>query len=64
MQMIAPNRLVLVSNRLPIVLAQSEEGKWRIERGDGGLISALAPNTSRARRYLGRLAQHNGGRSG
>jgi trehalose 6-phosphate synthase/phosphatase len=43
MRMTSQNRLVLVSNRLPIVVAKTSDGLWQIERGDGGLISALAP---------------------
>ncbi|WP_027714888.1 trehalose-6-phosphate synthase [Desulfuromonas sp. TF] len=35
-------RLVVVSNRLPIVIDE-EEGNWRIAPGSGGLITALAP---------------------
>ncbi len=35
-------RLVVVSNRLPVVIGQ-EEGQWRIRPGSGGLITALAP---------------------
>jgi alpha,alpha-trehalose-phosphate synthase [UDP-forming] len=35
-------RLVIVSNRLPIVIGQEEES-WRIAPGAGGLITALAP---------------------
>jgi trehalose 6-phosphate synthase len=36
------NRLVAVSNRLPIVLRR-DAGDWRVEPGSGGLITALAP---------------------
>ena len=36
-------RLVVVSNRLPIVLNKQEGGGWRIESGQGGLVTALAP---------------------
>jgi trehalose 6-phosphate synthase/phosphatase len=36
-------RLVIVSNRLPIVLHQSEEGGWCVEPGSGGLVTALTP---------------------
>jgi trehalose 6-phosphate synthase/phosphatase len=35
-------RLVAVSNRLPVVIAE-EEGCWRIGPGAGGLVTALAP---------------------
>jgi trehalose 6-phosphate synthase len=37
------NRLVVVSNRLPIVLKLDEEGEWQVEPGAGGLVTALAP---------------------
>ncbi|MBN2091359.1 trehalose-6-phosphate synthase [candidate division KSB1 bacterium] len=36
-------RVVIVSNRLPIVITQDSEGKWKIEPGSGGLVTALAP---------------------
>ena len=35
-------RLVVVSNRLPIVLNRDGDG-WRVEPGSGGLVTALAP---------------------
>ena len=35
-------RLVVVSNRLPIVISE-ENGQWRVEPGSGGLITALNP---------------------
>jgi alpha,alpha-trehalose-phosphate synthase [UDP-forming] len=35
-------RLVIVSNRLPIVIDREEE-RWRIVPGSGGLVTALAP---------------------
>jgi trehalose 6-phosphate synthase len=37
------NRLIIVSNRLPIVATKREEGQWQIEAGSGGLITALVP---------------------
>ncbi len=37
------NRLVIVSNRLPIVLNHDEGGSWQVQEGSGGLVSALAP---------------------
>ncbi len=40
------NRLVIVSNRLPVVLKR-ENDTWRIEAGAGGLVTALAPVLSR-----------------
>lgn len=36
-------RVVIVSNRLPIVLTKGESGKWHAEPSSGGLITALAP---------------------
>ena len=36
------DRLVVVSNRLPIVLNQVE-GEWKVSPGSGGLVTALAP---------------------
>ena len=38
----APPRLV-ASNRLPVVLATDGEGDWSLERGSGGLVTALEP---------------------
>jgi trehalose 6-phosphate synthase len=35
-------RLVVVSNRLPVVLSREETG-WAVEPGSGGLVTALAP---------------------
>jgi trehalose 6-phosphate synthase len=35
-------QLVIVSNRLPRV-AYREEGTWRVRRGSGGLLTAMAP---------------------
>jgi trehalose 6-phosphate synthase len=37
------NRLIIVSNRLPIVLSKDNKGRWQAEQGSGGLITALAP---------------------
>jgi len=36
------NRLLVVSNRLPIVLYK-ENGQWKVQQGSGGLVTALAP---------------------
>jgi trehalose 6-phosphate synthase/phosphatase len=36
-------RLVVVSNRLPIVLTKRDDGQWDAERGSGGLVTAMAP---------------------
>jgi trehalose 6-phosphate synthase len=35
-------RLVVVSNRLPIVLKE-EDGHWSMQKGSGGLVTALSP---------------------
>lgn len=45
MSSLYPNqrRLVIVSNRLPIVLTKANDNHWRAEPADGGLVSALAP---------------------
>jgi trehalose 6-phosphate synthase/phosphatase len=37
------SRLVVVSNRLPIVLTRDRHGTWNAQPGSGGLITALAP---------------------
>ena len=37
------SRLIIVSNRLPVVLARSEGGTWRARPGSGGLVTAMAP---------------------
>ena len=37
-----PHRLLVVSNRLPIVLEKKDDG-WTLKPGSGGLVSALAP---------------------
>jgi trehalose 6-phosphate synthase/phosphatase len=37
------SRLVVVSNRLPIVLSRNEADNWEVKPGSGGLITALAP---------------------
>ncbi|MFA5514804.1 MAG: trehalose-6-phosphate synthase [Desulfuromonadales bacterium] len=39
-------RLIVVSNRLPVVIGQENE-EWRISPGSGGLITALAPVMNR-----------------
>ena len=38
-----PHRLVIVSNRLPVVLKQDDAGGWQAEPGSGGLVTAMAP---------------------
>ena len=37
------NRLIIVSNRLPVVLEQDDDSSWRAEPGSGGLVTAMAP---------------------
>ncbi len=36
-------RVIIVSNRLPIVVAKDKSGNWNVEPGSGGLVTALAP---------------------
>ena len=36
-------RLMIVSNRLPVVLHKDEKGDWASESGTGGLVNALMP---------------------
>ena len=36
-------KLVVVSNRLPVVLAEGDAGEWQIQSSTGGLVSALTP---------------------
>lgn len=36
-------RLVVVSNRLPVVLSRADDGVWQLERSAGGLVTALEP---------------------
>ena len=37
------SRVIIVSNRLPIVLSKDENGQWTVEPGSGGLVTAMAP---------------------
>lgn len=37
------NQLIVVSNRLPFVFRQDEQGGWQMAPGSGGLITALLP---------------------
>lgn len=37
------SRLIVVSNRLPFVLTLSESGEWELQRGSGGLVTAMNP---------------------
>src|SRR5512143_102109 len=36
-------RLIVVSNRLPVVLKRREDGSWESRPGAGGLVTALRP---------------------
>jgi len=37
------SRIIIVSNRLPLVIKKSEKGKISFEKGAGGLVTAMAP---------------------
>ena len=37
------SRLIVASNRLPVVLGKDGEGRWSVKPGSGGLITALDP---------------------
>jgi trehalose 6-phosphate synthase/phosphatase len=39
----AERRLIIVSNRLPMVVTKSEDEQWKLEPSAGGLINALEP---------------------
>jgi trehalose 6-phosphate synthase len=41
--MAAAPPLIVASNRLPVVLSPNGEGDWNLERGSGGLVTALEP---------------------
>jgi len=44
LQSVSPKRrLIIVSNRLPVVLRREERGSWKVMPGSGGLGTALAP---------------------
>ena len=36
-------RLIVVSNRLPLVLSEGEGGEWQVEGASGGLVTAMVP---------------------
>jgi len=36
-------RMVVVSNRLPVVVNQDDQGEWQIQPGAGGLVTAMTP---------------------
>jgi trehalose 6-phosphate synthase len=37
------NRLIIVSNRLPVTIARDKSGGWQVSEGAGGLVTAMAP---------------------
>jgi len=37
------NRLIVVSNRLPVVISRTKKTGWHVKQGSGGLVTALAP---------------------
>lgn len=37
------SRLLVVSNRLPVVVKRDAGGQWQVSRGSGGLVTALLP---------------------
>jgi len=39
----ASQQLLIVSNRLPLRIVRETNGTWRLDRGSGGLVTALAP---------------------
>ena len=40
---LAVDRLVIVSNRLPIALTRVDMEQWQVQPSPGGLVTALAP---------------------
>lgn len=36
-------RMIVVSNRLPVVVSRKGEGAWHLDRGSGGLVTAMEP---------------------
>ena len=38
-----PKRLVVVSNRLPVIAEKDQSGRWKGGAGMGGLVTALSP---------------------
>lgn len=49
------SRLIVVSNRLPVALSESE-GKWDAQRSAGGLATAMDPILKQNGRDLDRMA--------
>ncbi len=37
------SHIIIVSNRLPLILKKTEDGKIEVEKGAGGLVTAMAP---------------------
>jgi trehalose-6-phosphate synthase len=37
------SRIIVVSNRLPLILKKTDDGKTEAEKGVGGLVTAMAP---------------------
>ena len=50
--LIGSKRLLIVSNRLPVVI-DHEDDEWTIRPGTGGLITALAPIIKENRGVVG-----------
>lgn len=40
---IKKSHIIIVSNRLPIILKKTGDGKIEVEKGAGGLVTAMAP---------------------
>jgi trehalose 6-phosphate synthase len=40
---VPPQRLIVVSNRLPFVVKRDGDSQWQVQPGSGGLVSALVP---------------------
>lgn len=60
--MTQPRRLIVASNRLPIVMEHDSTGERRIVRGSGGLITAIDPILkNRGGRWVGWLGPASGG---
>jgi trehalose-6-phosphate synthase len=56
-------RLLIVSNRLPLKLTRERSGTWRLDRGSGGLVTALAPVLRNRGGSVDWLAGHSPGKS-
>ncbi|MEA1969308.1 MAG: hypothetical protein U9N77_13965, partial [Thermodesulfobacteriota bacterium] len=37
------SHIIIVSNRLPLILKKSGDGKIEVSKGAGGLVTAMAP---------------------